>query len=151
MSYSDLQLAWILLAGEVENLQGKRRKLNEGTPMELEARAAIARLLRSEGPLDRQLRDRLADLFDPDPPGWEQRKIKFKGRRKGGMTDFERNTKIADYIWAEVERGGQVTTAIESAAEKFALSDDSVEKIWARYRPLMEGILGPLRCGGGNW
>jgi hypothetical protein len=63
--------------------------------MELEARTAIARLLRSEGPLDGQLRTSLAELFDPDPPAWQQRKIRIEGRRTGDLTDHVRNTQIA--------------------------------------------------------
>jgi len=147
MSYSDLQLAWMLLDGEVEEAQGRRRTryLEEG--MELKARTAIARLLRSEGPLDRHLRDSLAGLFDPNPPAWEQRKITIVGRRPGELKDHVRDTHIAYDIWEEVQRGGLVTAAIESAAEKFALSTDMVTKIWGGYLPLMERMHGPHRRG----
>ena len=114
--------------------------------MELEARTAIARLLRSKGPLDRQLDrqlhrqllDRLACLFDPNPRHGEQRKIRIEGRRPGELTDYIRNTQIADHIWDEVKRGQRATAAVESAAEKFALSKDRVWQIWRGYRPLME-------------
>jgi len=140
MSYSDLQLAWMLLDGEIEERQGRRRTKYLDEAVELEARAAIARLLRSEGPLDRQLRDSLARLFDPNPPAWEQRKIRIEGRRPGELTDHIRNTQIAYYIWDEVERGKRVTAAVESAAEKFALSADRVWQIWSGYRPLLEWI-----------
>ena len=115
--------------------------------MELEARTAIARLLRSEGPLDRQLRDSLARLFDPNPPAWEQRKITIVGRRPGALTDHIRNTQIAYYIWDQVERGKRVKAAVESAAEEFAISADRVTQIWSRYRPQLETIHGPLRRG----
>ena len=123
--------------------------------MELEARTAIARLLRSKGPLDRQLDrqlhrqllDRLACLFDPNPRHGEQRKIRIVSRRQGGKTNHVRNTQIAEYIWDEVKGGELVTAAIESAAEKFAISADMVTKIWGSYRPLMESIYGPLRQG----
>src|SRR5262249_56735792 len=142
----------MLLDGTVEEAQGRRRTryLEEGSAMELEARTAIARLLRSEGPLDRQLRDSLARLFDPNPPAWEQRKIRIEGRRPGELTDHIRNTQIAYYIWDQVERGKRVTAAVKCAAEKFAISADRVWQIWRGYRTRMKEIHGPLRRGRGK-
>jgi hypothetical protein len=137
MPRSDLQLARMLLDGFVdEGHQGKLRSkyLKRGEPLELEARAAMARLLRSKGPLDAQLRQHLADLFDPTA-AWQARKIEFVGRRKGGKTDHVRNTQIASHIWDQVKRGVRVTKAIGNAANRFALSEDSIKKIWNIYRP----------------
>jgi hypothetical protein len=145
----DLSEARALLGGYVEeDAKGRRhlKYLRPGSPEERSARQALARVLRANDPLDRQLRTRLAGLFDPDP-SWEQRKIRIVSRRQGGKTDHVRNTQIADYIWDEVKGGELVTAAIESAAEKFAISADMVTKIWGSYRPLMESIYGPLRQG----
>jgi hypothetical protein len=149
MPGSDLQLARKLLDGFVEKgHQGRLRTryLERGDPLELQARSAIARLLRSKGPLDAQLRWHLADLFDP-VAAWQQRKIEFVSRRQGKKTDHVRSSQIASHIWDEVERGRRVTAAVISAAKKFALSDDMVKKIWGIYRPPMERAYGPLRRG----
>jgi hypothetical protein len=150
MPGSDLQLARDLLAGFVEEgRQGRRRTryLDKGSAMELEARTAIARLLRSNAPLDKQVREHLANLFDPTA-AWQQRKIEFVSRRQGRHTDHVRNTQIASHVWDEVKAGGRVTAAVASAAKKLAISDDMAMRIWGRYRPLMERIYGPL--GGGR-
>jgi hypothetical protein len=150
MPGSDLQLARRLLDGFVEEgRQGRRRTryLNKGSAMELEARIAIARLLRrKQAPLDNEVREHLANLFDP-AAAWQQRKIEFVSRRQGRHTDHVRNTQIASHIWGEVKAGGRVTAAVASAAKQLAISDDMAMKIWGRYRPLMEQIYGSLRGG----
>jgi hypothetical protein len=104
----DLQLARVLLAGFVEeDRRGNRRTkyLEKGSHDEMEARQAIGRLLRSNRPLDRQLRGELADLFDP--PAWGQRKIEFVSRRQGQHTDHVRNTQIASYVSHQVKGGSK--------------------------------------------
>jgi hypothetical protein len=146
----DLSEARALVGGYVEeDAKGRRRSkyLMPGSDEERSARQALARVLRGSDPLERQLRDSLAGLFDPDPPAWEQRKIRIVSRRQGGKTDHVRNTQIAEYIWFEVKGGERVTAAIEGAAEKFAISADMTTKIWGGYRPLMEQLYGPLRQG----
>src|SRR5262249_15743149 len=99
MSNSDLQLAWTLLIGFVDEARQRpeTRYLVKGRAEEVEARRAIARLLGSKYPLDPQLRDQLANLFDPDLL-WEQRTIEFVFRRQGTPTDHIRNTRIAPII-----------------------------------------------------
>src|SRR6516162_2516430 len=104
MPGSDLQLARELLGGYCDQDRRGRlrsRYLKEGSQEEVDARRAIARLLRSNDPLDRQLRTALAGLFDPDgPPALEQRKISIVWRRRGGHIDHRANTQIAEHIRA---------------------------------------------------
>jgi hypothetical protein len=147
MPGSELQLARTLLDGFIEESHGRLRTryLESGDSLELQARTAIARLLRSKGPLDAQLRWHLANLFDP-AADWQLRKIEFVPR-SGKRPDHARNSRIASHIWDEVEGGGTVTAAVISAAEKFALSDHMIKKIWGSYRPRMERAYGPLRRG----
>jgi hypothetical protein len=143
MSESDLQLARKLLDGYLERSAiGKLRSvyLKERSSREQDARRAISRLLRSNAPLDRQLRTVLAGLFDPDPPPWEQRIIRLVKRGRGRLIDHVVLTQIAEYIWNERENGKRVTDAINDAADEFALSDEMIRKIWKRYRPLLERI-----------
>jgi hypothetical protein len=135
MPGSDLQLATMLLIGFVDR---ERRRLSntyleKGCPDEVEARRAIARLLRSNHPL-RLLRVHLADLFDPDLVS-EARTIEFVFRRQGTPTNHIGNTEIAQNVWGQVKRGVRVTKAISNAANRFALSEDTIKKIWHIYRP----------------
>jgi hypothetical protein len=143
MSHEDLQLATMLLIGFVVEDRGFRsQNLVEGHPDELAARRAMVRQLRSELPLDIQLREHLANLFDPegadsvDPqaPKWEQRKIIFKYRRKGPRSDYLRDTQIATDINAEMKDGKSYEDAIATASDKFGLSEDMVKKKWSKYR-----------------
>ena len=135
MPGSDLQLATMLLIGFVDR---ERRRLStkyleKGCPEEVEARRAIARLLRSNHPL-RLLRVHLADLFDPDLVS-EARTIEFVFRRQGTPTDHIRNTDIAQYVKRQLDHGVRVTKAISNAANEFALSEGAIKKIWNIYRP----------------
>ena len=137
MSQSDLTLARVLLDGYVEeDHRGRRRSkyFKRGSRDELDARRAIARLLRSKNPLERQLRDNLAGLFDPDPPESEQRKIEIVFQSQGRYRDYVRKTQIAYHVWGEVSAGRKIVAAINSAVEKFEVSEELVKQIWGRYR-----------------
>jgi hypothetical protein len=144
----DLQMAWMLLFGFVEKDTHGRlhsKYLEEGSPEEQDARRALARLLRDrDSRLDRQLRIALADLFDPDPPRPEQRKIKLVARRRGGVRDDTASTQIAESVWSDVVGGKGVTAAINDTADKFHITDETAKKIWAKFRPLLEQVYGPL-------
>ena len=149
MSDSDLQLARMLLGGYThQNRRGRRRSryLKEGSQQEVDARRAIARLLRSNGLLDRQLRTNLADLFEPSPPAWEQRKIRIVSRRRGRPIDHISNTQIAEHVWEQVRAGAKVTAAIESAADEFGVEPETVTKIWGKYKRSLEDVYGPARA-----
>jgi hypothetical protein len=134
MRNSDLQLATVLLVGYVDRRRRQHRTeyLKKGSTPEVEARRAITRLLRSND--HPQLRMHLADLFDPDLVS-HQRTIEFVFRRQGTPTDHIRNTQIASYVSRQVKRGVPVTKAISNAANRFALSEDAIKKIWNTYRP----------------
>jgi hypothetical protein len=137
---SDLELARALLDGyvEVDHRGGLHSKyFKRGSREELNARRAMARLLRSKIPLERQLRDTLAGLFDSDhAPEWkcEQRKIDIVFQGRGRRRDYVRNSQIAYHVWGETSAGSNVTAAINSAIEKFEVSEEFVKQIWGRYR-----------------
>ena len=133
----DLLLARVLLIGRVKtDPQGTRHSdyLIEGDPDELAARRALVRQLRSGLPLDIQLRGHLADLFDPDAPAWEPRKIRIRHRSSGRRSDYVRDTQIASHVHAEMTGGKSYEDAIASAAVKSGLSEEMVKKIWGKYR-----------------
>jgi hypothetical protein len=137
MSRSDLLSARALLDGYVDqdHRGGRRSKYyKKGSREELDARRAMARLLRSKNPLDRQLRDSLAGLFDPDPSESEQRKIEIVFQGRGKRRDHVRNTQIVDHVWNQLNAGGKLAAAITSAVEEFEVSEEFVKQIWGRYR-----------------
>jgi hypothetical protein len=143
----DLQLARMLLSGSVG--RGNRNRLHStylkpGSPEELQARQTLARLLRSNDPLDRQLRTFLANLVDPAPRQWEPRTIRFVFRDKSQRVDSIANTQIAEYVRRLVCTSATVTEAIDRTVRRFGVQEDRVMKIWSNYRPVYERIYGPL-------
>jgi len=135
MSNSDLPSARALLDGFVkQDSRGRLRQtyLRAGTREEKDARRALANLLRTDGNLDRGLRDSLANLFEPDPP--VQRKIQIVNRGRGKLVDHVAATQVVKHMADEIRGGSGVNAAIASAADKFSMSDEMVKRIWGRYR-----------------
>jgi hypothetical protein len=142
-----LQLARLLLSGSSELDKHKRRRsiyLKPGSPEELVARRTLAALLRSDGPLDRQIRDVLANLVDPDPQPWEPRTIRLEYRAEGTPADHIANTQLAEYVLRLIRKGATVTEACDGAADRFKVNESTVMKVWSNYRPVLEQIYGPL-------
>jgi hypothetical protein len=150
----DFMLARVLLGGFlVKDKTGLPQKgyLEKDTPAEGEARQAMMRVLRSEGPLDRDLREMLATLFDPDQASRHrgghpaiEREITFtfpKGRRR----NFARDTQISWHVWELVRKGQTVSAGIESAMTRYNLDESTVKKLWARYRRVFEAVWGSLK------
>ena len=136
MSDGDAEAARRLLGGFIvtdKRNRLHRKYLKERSAKERNARRAIARLLRSKEPLDRQLRVSLADLFDPDDPLGEERCIKLGSRHWGRQVDQINKTQIASEVAVNIKCGG-VTRAIQNVAEDFLLSEERVKQIWSEYR-----------------
>jgi hypothetical protein len=130
------ELAELLLGGFVETDKYNRlrhRHLKEGSAEEREARRAIAKVLRSPVLLGRQLRDSLADLFDPETPGWEQRRIKLVYRRRGKLIDHNRATEVLTEVVMNIRANCSRNKAIGNTAAKFSMSEEMVKRIWRRY------------------
>jgi hypothetical protein len=147
MTNSKLQLARTLLSGYVERDKRKRLRskyLKPESPEELKARQALAKLLRSNNPLDRQIRTFLANLVDPDPRQREPRTIRFVLRDKSQRVDPIANTQIAEYVRRLISADATVTEAIARTGDRFGLQKDRVMDIWSNYRPVYERIYGPL-------
>jgi hypothetical protein len=95
----DVGLAYMLLDGIFGSDSRGRPKdslLKAGDALEIEARQAITRLLRTQEPLDWQIRNTLADMFDPN--GGSQRHIKFEFRTRGNRRSFVRDHLIVSKI-----------------------------------------------------
>jgi hypothetical protein len=112
------------------------------------ARKSLAKLLRSDTPLEYQLRQTLAALFDVEAdtyPGVD-RQLTFQRRRSGRIRDHFRNSQIVEYIKAQYLKGCKraeednarpttrrsarqrkprmtVDDAVQLASKKFALSE----------------------------
>jgi hypothetical protein len=133
----DLSSAMALLDGfTVRDKRGRsrHRHLKAGSPDEADARCALVRVL-LDGKIDRQLCFSLACLFDPDPEHWQQRIIKFAYRRgRGALRDHGARTEVLSHMAAQIRGGSSVNDAIESAAEKFSMSEEMAKRIWRDYR-----------------
>jgi hypothetical protein len=142
VSDSDWKLANALLDGYVEDEKGRlhHRFFKRGSEDEKVARQAIGQIFRGPKTLDRQLRNQLADLFDP--PISAERELRFAFRKK--HTDHVHNTQIAEHIWKYAHAGDSVEVGIQSAMDKFEINHDMTMRIWGRYRPLLESAYGPL-------
>lgn len=152
---ADERLACILLCGFVfKNKSGLREVKypgDKGLPEyfsgeEFRARAAIARLLRSDRPLSRDLRDSLASLFDSDGinDGIE-RKIVFR-KRSTKQRQHMANTQIVEFVRKALE-GKKIHAAITAAANHFGRGDDAVKKIWLGYRRKFKDLYGKSKKG----
>jgi hypothetical protein len=116
--------------------------LKEGSPEELEARQALARMLRSSRPLDLGLRCILADMIDPECDAAE-RTIRIKNRCEGKRTNPLAEKTVAEYMVAMLHEGdGKLEYAIAKATEKFGLKRTRLLKIWQVWKPIL------LRFGG---
>jgi hypothetical protein len=140
-----LILARVLLGGFIkEDKRGLPHKkyLIKNSGDEQEALATLASILRSRGPLDRDLRDVLAALFDPKAGTHPvvERKIIFAHRTKGRRKNHATNTAIAWHVWREHKKGHTVTAAIESAVDRYGLDVTTVKKLWGKYRSIFRAI-----------
>jgi hypothetical protein len=73
-----------------------------------------------------------------------ERKIEIAFKRRGGRRDHVRNTQIACHVYDQVAAGSNVAAGINSAVEKFGVSEELVKKIWGRYRRQLEQTDGRL-------
>jgi hypothetical protein len=115
--------------------------LKDGSPEELEARRALARMLRSSQPLDLGLKGVLADLVDPDRDE-VNRKINFGNRREGKPSNAMAEI-VAQYIEAMLQDGGetrQLKYAISKAADKFELNRSRLFEIWRDWKPTLKRL-----------
>jgi hypothetical protein len=141
MSKTDLPLARALLDGldEEDGLGRRRSRKDIPKKHERDARRAISNLLRSSRPLDRQLRESLADLFDP--PDGARRKITIVVHGRGRLNDPVRKTQIAAHVHTRMAGGATLKAAVVDAAKKFCVSEDAIRKILAGYRKYEYGDL----------
>lgn len=156
---SDLKLAYDLFEGvmALDNKTRKGKKLKQQLPKqcflqddeEKEALAALGRLLRSDLPLDRHLRDLLATHFDgcsvtyftKGPAGqkahdWKaRRRLRFiapRGATKDGQRLFKIGAEVFAHIDAErvANRSCSVEAAVSAVAKRYGLGNDHVWDGW---------------------
>lgn len=112
--------------------------LKEGSPEELEARRALARMLRSTRPLDLGLRYVLADMIDPDRDEAE-RTMRFKNRRAGRPSNPEAEKMVADFVEAALsEANGKLESAVAEAMKEFGLERSRVFDILRNRKPKLK-------------
>jgi hypothetical protein len=82
-------------------------------------------VLRSREPLSRTLRDRLAELFDPQSK-LAERQLVFKRRR--GRPKSRSNKQVANYVRRKTKESGKREAGVLAAIEEFKLSRKQVFK-----------------------
>jgi hypothetical protein len=151
---NDVRSGYVYLAGFIEyDARGvpRRRFYKEGSKKSDQCRRALARVLRSENPLrkslPRQLREMLADMFEPEEPGsiWGERKLTASNRANRRPRDHGANSHLTSFVWGRVKAGAGVDAAISEAIDKFGVSRERMYKLWAEFRPIYEKVWGPLQ------
>jgi hypothetical protein len=113
----------------------------------LDAKRALARMLRSSKPLDLTVRFALAELLDPDCDS-QQRQLRFSFKRKGGVSDAWAEQRAAQLIQARKREGVKMEAIIWEAWEKFGLKRARVFEIWRTWQPILKRLerKGPRSC-----
>ena len=114
-------------------------KFKENSPREMEARRALATILR-HGPLDLSLRVWLANLFDPDMRDTEKQWFVLK--RPRGRSKTVNDRQVAAVVWERVERGDKQEAALQHAVDTMDVSLSTAEKAFAKWRDRLDR-LGP--------
>jgi hypothetical protein len=107
---------------------------------ETEFRSLLSEMLRSKNPLDRNIRNSLAELFDNRPPiEIENRMLVFKFRSRGKRRNVYLNSAIADYVLALEFKGNgmKIEAAIQATMEAFKVSRSEVNRVRKLYLPLV--------------
>ena len=128
----DTDLALALVRGELQ--------------LEIEARAALVRILECDEPVPPGIRYQLAALFETNKEmPWEPRELIFR-RRPIGRPKTDRNRLMFE-ILDRKKRGERVTPVIEEIALREGKETNTLEKEWTRFNkhdlPLIEESLPP--------
>jgi hypothetical protein len=140
------QLAGELLVGRaVYDKRGLPRQvfLKPGSAKELEARRALAKVLRTEH--DWSVQTALADMIDPDSGYY--RYIHFQNRRAGKPNEFQAEYHIAEFILTRTKGGKLTKRVIGEVEDKFGVHTRHTRKIWTRWKQALVReyrIYGPL-------
>jgi hypothetical protein len=149
---ADLDAAYLLLAGDtIKNAKGLLEKSYLAGREELAARQALARLLRSQKPLDSLLRLMLAALFDRSPTGDKaiddffatdpiERKIFFKSPAGRG-NQAKRHFAIAERIIAQKRSNPDRTLTDIKAdlANQTDLTEEAIDAAYKRFKKRVQG------------
>jgi hypothetical protein len=96
-------------------------------------RRALVRVLRSEQPLNKVLRNHLAELFD-DASKATHRILEIGNRKKGGKPNRSAERQVGKYIESRRRVGIKQEAAIEEAMKRFHVARSTVLKHLGNYR-----------------
>jgi hypothetical protein len=131
---ADEWLADFFLWGDSPPTFGRiKRRYPKPGDEEREALQALLRVLKSEQPLSRTLRNRLAELFDPDSTKAE-RHLKIKFRRSGHQSQQRQDAQIARYVSFQEKKHGKNEAAIRDAQTRFELSRSKIFEALNRHK-----------------
>jgi hypothetical protein len=116
-------------------LEWLRGDIRKRSPRELQARRTLARMLRSERPLDLGLRFILADAVDPDGEGGKQLLLK----RKPGRPRRIIQQHVAAFVYQRHTVEGVLwESAVSEAMEKFSCKRGTVTGAWRNWQKHIE-------------
>jgi hypothetical protein len=124
------------LLGWIDPKTGEHRYFKFGSREERAARYAIAFLLLNPKPLKFEIRNRLADLFNPR--SIYALDIQFRFRREGNRGKRLMHRRIALAMLHMVRDGKSVREAVATTVDRHGLEERQVRDIWARYGKPMQ-------------
>jgi hypothetical protein len=147
----DLRQALILLSGYQDRGDQDHPRLLPAKKYikpseEFAGRKAIARLLRSDKPVDRTILVRLAALFDPvqeTEPFIECRRLIFRGRNGRPVTTDIAHLEVAIAYKTELDRQEAISSqgarerALNEIARKYPLEHRAIEGAWTTYKEII--------------
>jgi hypothetical protein len=146
----DTRLGYVYLAGFVSTDERGIPRKRYYPPRSKDSnvcRAALARVLRSDRPLDRQLRDMLADMFEPqeDPyRPFSSRELIAKSRSKHRHQDVFAISHMTRFMWERCRAGLSPEEAVKEAMDNFDISRVYAYRLWGRHKKIYEAVWGPL-------
>ena len=107
----------------------------------------ICNLLRSDEPLDKYVREWLANLLDKNATGKWRAELKLKNTDGGRPSEFNLSCQIAEYVDGggyerefKIPRGKKILIKVKiiEAMKKFCLGSDSIKKHRTTYNKAMD-------------
>ena len=142
----DVSAGRVYLGGYIaEDEKGvpRQRDYKEGSENSNYCRAALARVLRSDKPLEGQLRKMLADMFEPMPgptSPFSARILYAKNRSSRRPKDHIARTHKVQFVRDLVDGGEGVESSILKAVAHFGVSREHMYDLWKDYRRLFAAI-----------
>lgn len=141
LSHEELLVRWYLKGTVVPDKADRHHLVYAPIDVEADARELLAQLLRSDVPINRDIRDALAILIDPNqgPEPHAEREFRFAFRSRKRPNKI-RDLQICDHIANCINRGIMVKIAVDDVMQKYKLGRRKVLGIWGEYKDTYEKL-----------